>query len=72
MTDVARLKSRLPGLRIEDHPTLVRQKSRDFFWYSPVLKRQLDRVTADCVVFARSVEDVDRGPRRLLRRTAFP
>ncbi len=58
MTDIARLKSRLPGLRIEDHPTLVRQKSRDFFWYSPVLKRQLDQVTADCVVFARSVEDV--------------
>jgi len=58
MTDIARLKSRLPGLRIEDHPTLVRQKSRDFFWYSPVLKRQLHQVTADCVVFARSVEDV--------------
>jgi FAD/FMN-containing dehydrogenase len=58
MTHVAQLKSRLPGLRIEDHPTLVRQKSRDFFWYSPVLKRQLDQVTADCVVFARSIEDV--------------
>ena len=27
-----------------------KQKSRDFFWYSPVLKRQLDHVTADIVV----------------------
>ena len=58
MTDIAALKHRLPSLRIEDHPTLVRQKSRDFFWYSPVLKRQLDHVTADCVVFPRTVQDV--------------
>lgn len=58
MTDIPLLKSRLPGLRIEDHPTLVRQKSRDFFWYSPVLKRQLDHLTADCVIFVRTIEDV--------------
>jgi hypothetical protein len=31
----------------------VKQKSRDFFWYSPVLKRQLDHVTADIVVSPR-------------------
>ncbi|GLS21780.1 FAD-linked oxidase [Labrys miyagiensis] len=58
MTDIAALKARLPSIRIEDHPTLVRQKSRDFFWYSPVLKRQLDHITADCVVFAKSAADV--------------
>jgi FAD/FMN-containing dehydrogenase len=58
MTDIARLKASLPGIRIEDHPTLVRQKSRDFFWYSPVLKRQLDHVTADCVIQPRSTEEV--------------
>ena len=28
-------------------PAIVQQKSRDFYWYSPVLKRQLDHVTAD-------------------------
>lgn len=48
--DIAALKSRLNGIRTEDNPALVKQKSRDFFWYSPTLKRQLDHVTADIIV----------------------
>ena len=28
----------------------MRQKSRDFYWYSPILKRELESVTADIVV----------------------
>lgn len=48
--DIADLKARLGGIRTEDNPALVKQKSRDFFWYSPVLKRQLDHVSADIVV----------------------
>ena len=48
--DIAALKARLGSIRSEDNPALVKQKSRDFFWYSPVLKRQLDQVTADLVV----------------------
>ena len=47
--DIARLKQRIAGIRCEDNPALVRQKSRDFYWYSPVLKRQLDAVTGDIV-----------------------
>jgi len=50
VTDVAALKAELAGLKIEDNPAIVKQKSRDFFWYSPVLKRQLDHITADLVV----------------------
>jgi hypothetical protein len=50
MTDIARLRSELAGLKIEDNPAIVKQKSRDFFWYSPVLKRQLDHITADLIV----------------------
>ena len=47
--DIAALKTRLGGIRTEENPALVKQKSRDFFWYSPILKRQLDHVVADIV-----------------------
>ena len=60
MSDIAAVKAALEGLAIEDNPQIVRQKSRDFFWYSPVLKRQLDEVTADIVVNATSEADVIR------------
>jgi FAD/FMN-containing dehydrogenase len=43
----------LPHLAWTTDPALVRQKSRDFFWYSPVLKRQLNRVTGEAVVTPR-------------------
>jgi FAD/FMN-containing dehydrogenase len=58
--DIAALKSRLDGIRTEENPALVRQKSRDFYWYSPTLKRQLDAVTADIVVSPTSEADVAR------------
>ncbi|HZP19411.1 MAG TPA: FAD-binding oxidoreductase [Bauldia sp.] len=58
MTDIARLKADLGGIKIEDNPAIVRQKSRDFFWYSPVLKRQLDHVTADIVVSPKNEAEV--------------
>jgi FAD/FMN-containing dehydrogenase len=56
--DIARLKAALGGIRIEDNPAIVKQKSRDFFWYSPVLKRQLDHVTADIVVSPKDEAEV--------------
>jgi FAD/FMN-containing dehydrogenase len=56
--DIASLKARLGAIRSEDNPALVKQKSRDFFWYSPVLKRQLDHVTADIIVSPTSEAEV--------------
>lgn len=56
--DIAGLKARLGSICSEDNPALVKQKSRDFFWYSPVLKRQLDQVTADIVVSPTSEAEV--------------
>ena len=58
MTGIARLKSALGGIQIEDNPAIVRQKSRDFFWYSPVLRERLDHVTADIVVSPKSEAEV--------------
>lgn len=56
--DIATLKTRLGGIRIEENPALVKQKSRDFFWYSPILKRQLDHVVADIIVSPTSEAEV--------------
>jgi FAD/FMN-containing dehydrogenase len=42
----------------ETNPVLVRQKSRDFYWYSPVLKRELETVTADIVVTPKNEAEV--------------
>ncbi|WP_029032112.1 FAD-binding oxidoreductase [Salinarimonas rosea] len=58
--DIDALEARLDGIRTERNPALVKQKSRDFYWYSPTLKRQLDQVTGDVVVFPRSRDEVVR------------
>ncbi|NRG17258.1 FAD-binding oxidoreductase [Rhizobiales bacterium] len=58
--DLEALKKDLKGHEIEDNPQIVKQKSRDFFWYSPVLKRQLDDVTGDLVATPSSEDDILR------------
>lgn len=60
MTDIARLRTELDGIRIEDNPAIVKQKSRDFFWYSPVLRRQLEDVTGELVVSPVNEDEVIR------------
>lgn len=45
---------------MDDTPAVVRRKSRDFYWYSPVLKRDLDQVTGDILVTPRSQEEIVR------------
>jgi FAD/FMN-containing dehydrogenase len=60
MPDYQQIKKELEGIAIEDNPALVKQKSRDFYWYSPILKAQLDNVTADLVVSPISEEEVIR------------
>ena len=36
--------------RVLTQPQVVEQLSRDFYWYSPVLRKQLDGKTGDLVV----------------------
>ena len=50
MRDIDALLRDLDGLDVETQPQKVKRRSRDFYWYSPVLKRQLDHVTAEAVV----------------------
>lgn len=54
------LRKALEGIETDDRPAVLRQKSRDFFWYSPILKRQLDGFTGDLVVSPRDEAEVVR------------
>ena len=58
--DVSALKRDLDGIKLDDNPAIVQQKSRDFYWYSPVLKQQLDHVTGDLIVTPKSEDEVIR------------
>ena len=58
MADYQKIRQELEGIAVEDNPALVRQKSRDFYWYSPILKAQLDNVTADIVVTPKNEAEV--------------
>ena len=44
--------------RVLTQPLLVEQLSRDFYWYSPVLRKQLDGKTGDLVVQPASVKEI--------------
>ena len=56
--NVAAAKAALSHLEIEASDAAIRSASRDFFWYSPVLKDRLDHVVADFVVRPKSEAEV--------------
>ena len=58
MTDWTHFADELGDIPIIAEPALVKQKSRDFFWYSPILKAQLNRKSADLIVCPRNEADV--------------
>ena len=60
MDALDRLLDELADIPHTVEPALVRQKSRDFFWYSPVLNRQLRGCCAQAVVSPRHEADVVR------------
>ena len=65
------LKAALSHLKIDNSPVSVRAKSRDFFWYSPVLKARMEHMTADLVVGPKSEAEVIEVL-RLAHRHAVP
>jgi FAD/FMN-containing dehydrogenase len=56
--DIAAFRQAIGSIKCEDNPVLVRQKSRDFYWYSPILKSELDHVVADLVVSPRNEGEI--------------
>jgi FAD/FMN-containing dehydrogenase len=46
--------------RVSTAPQVVHRLSRDFYWYSPVLRRQLDGKAADVVVFPLNDKEVEQ------------
>lgn len=55
---IAAFRADLGDIPQEDNPRIVQQRSRDHYWYSPVLKAKLDHVTAEVVVSPRTKEEV--------------
>jgi FAD/FMN-containing dehydrogenase len=60
MRDIAGLKARLDatGIETSDERALLRLRSRDFYWYSPVLKKQLDGKAAELMVRPKTEAEV--------------
>lgn len=58
--NLTRLIDDLGDVPIVTDPKVVRRRSRDFFWYSPVLNEQLNGMSADLVASPRDEADVIR------------
>lgn len=56
--NVAAAKAALSHMDMDSSDAAIRAKSRDFFWYSPVLKDRLDHVVADFVVAPKDEAEV--------------
>jgi FAD/FMN-containing dehydrogenase len=57
---LAGLRRELAGIPAADDPATLKLKSRDFFWFSPILKPLLDDKRADLVVAPRNKDEVLR------------
>jgi FAD/FMN-containing dehydrogenase len=58
MPGIDSLLADLGDIPVETQPQKVKRRSRDFYWYSPILKRRLDAVTADAIVMPRDEAEV--------------
>ena len=61
--DIDGLLAAIEGVPTVTDPVAVRRRSRDFFWYSPILNQQLAAKSADILV-ARATKLTSSGGRR--------
>lgn len=57
---IGRLLASIGDVPVEREASVVRRRSRDFFWYSPILNRQLHGKAADLIASPRNEADVVR------------
>ena len=60
MTRITELARKIPDIAINTAEKAVRTKSRDYFFWSPILKAQLEHVAADAVVSPKNESEVMR------------
>lgn len=58
MNQIETLKRALAGIEMHDDPALLRRKSKDYAWYSPVLSELLRDKTADLLVLPASIDEL--------------
>ena len=58
--DLAAFTAALGDVPVDDDPKVLTKKSRDFFWFSPVLKHQLEGKIGDLLIEPRDEADVIR------------
>jgi FAD/FMN-containing dehydrogenase len=66
--DIAGLLADLGAIPVVTDTSVVRRRSRDYFWYSPILNKQLHGKSADVIVAPRTEEDVVRVALACVRR----
>src|SRR6185503_14498015 len=58
--DLDAFRRDIEGIRVYDDPKHVEVKSRDYFWYSPILSQELEGRVGDLVVMPENQEEVRR------------
>lgn len=58
--DISGFMADVAGVELIDEPQVVRKRSRDFFWYSPILSQELADKAADIIALPRDEAEVVR------------